>query len=555
MAQAPELVFLPLGGVGEIGMNLALYGFGQRDRRSWLAVDFGVAFAHADLPGVDLILPDIDFLEKRRASLAGIVITHAHEDHLGALIDLWPRLRVPVYATAFAANLLAAKVAGEPGAAAVPITLVTPGERVAIGPFEVEYINVAHSIPESNALAIRTALGTVVHSADWKLDDTPTVGAPTDEARLRAIGEEGVLALVCDSTNALREGRSPSEAEVGRELADIISTARRRVAFTAFASNVGRIRSIALATGAAGRNLVVVGRAMRRIIDVSQELGLLEGAPPFLGEDAYPELPPDKVVALLSGSQGEPRAALARVAVGSHPRVELAAGDIVVFSARAIPGNELDINRIVNALTARRIRVLTDRDRLVHVSGHPRRDELREIYRWLKPKIAIPVHGEAMHLAAHADLARELAVPAVLTIADGDMVRLAPDPVEQIDEIAAGRLYKDGLIVGGIDAVGVTERRRLSFAGHVGVSVVIDRRGDLLADPQVSPFGLPAGDGGGRPLMETIMDAVVDAIESLPRPRRKDAEAVREAVRRAVRAAVAGVWGKKPVCTVVVTVV
>ncbi len=550
-----ELVFLPLGGVGEIGMNLGLYGFGPRHNRTWIAVDFGVAFAHADLPGVDLVFPDISYLEEERTNLAGIVITHAHEDHYGALIDLWPRLRVPVYATAFTANLLAAKVIGEPGAQAVPVTVVKPGQRVSVGPFDVEYINVAHSIPESHALAIRTPLGTVLHTGDWKLDDTPTVGHPTDVARLKAIGAEGVLALVCDSTNAMREGRSPSETEVGRELVEIVKQAKGRVAFTTFASNVGRIKSIALAAKATGRNVVICGRALRRVIEVASELHMLDDMPPFLDEDAFAHLPRDKVVAILTGSQGEPRAALARVAIDDHPRIELVKGDLVVFSARAIPGNELEINRIVNALTTRGVHVLTDRDRLVHVSGHPRRGELTEMYGWIKPQIAIPVHGEPMHLLAHADLARELGVETVVEIKDGVMTRLAPAPVREVDQIDVGRLYKDGRLIADLDGVGIPDRRKLAFAGHVAVSIVMDRKGEQAADPDIALTGLPVKDATGRPFEETVMNAIVGTIDSLPRPQKRDPDVLGEAVRRAVRAAAAEAWGKKPICTVFVAVV
>ena len=551
-----ELVFLPLGGVGEIGMNLALYGFGPRHDRAWLAVDFGVSFAHSDLPGVDLVFPDIGYLEEERINLLGIAITHAHEDHFGALVDLWPRLRVPVYATAFTANLLAAKIAAEPGAAPVPVTVVKAGDRIPLGPFDVEYINVTHSIPESHALAIRTPLGLVLHSGDWKLDERPTVGLPTDVARLKAIGEEGVLALISDSTNAMREGRSPSETEVEREIAEIIRSARgRRVAFTTFASNVGRLRSIALAARAAGRDVVVVGRAMRRVIDVAAELGMLDDMPPFLTDEAYAYLPRDKVVVLLTGSQGEQRAVLARVAFDDHPRIELTEGDIVVFSARAIPGNEYDIIRIMNALAERGIRVVTDRDRLVHTSGHPRRDEMRDLYGWLKPRIAIPVHGEPIHLAAHADLAREIGVETVLEVKDGIVTRLAPKPVTQIDEIEARRLYKDGRLIADLEGIGVAERRRLSFAGHVTVAIVVDERGKVINEPQVELIGIARVDAAGRPMEEAAMDAVMATLDSVPRPVRRDPDALGEAVRRAVRAAIAHAWGKKPLCTVFVSVV
>jgi ribonuclease J len=553
--QNDELVFLPLGGVGEIGMNLGLYGYGPPHNRSWLAVDFGVAFAGPDLPGVDLIFPDISYLEEERSNLNAIVLTHAHEDHFGAIIDLWPRLRVPVYATAFTAGLLNAKLASEPGAVPIPVNIVVPGAPFTVGPFEVEYVNVAHSIPESHALAIRTPLGLVVHSGDWKIDETPVVGPPTDAERLRQIGDEGVLALICDSTNAMRDGKSPSETEVGRELVEIVKAAKNRIAFTTFASNVGRLRSVALAAAAAGRDIVVVGRAMRRVIDVATELGYLAGLPPFLDEEAFAYLPRDRVVLLLTGSQGEPRAALARVAEDDHRNIELVPGDVVVFSSRAIPGNEKAINGIINALVGRGIRVITDRDRLVHVSGHPRREELREMYGWIRPSIVVPVHGEAMHLAAHAAFARELGVKTVLTIENGEMVRLAPAPAEQIDEIAAGRIYKDGRIIGDIDAVGVAERRKLSFAGHVVVSVILDAKGNIVLDPELETVGLPRDDGAGRPIEEAILSAAVGTLESLSRARRRDPDAVSESVRRAVRAAVRDAWGKKPICTVFVAIV
>ena len=550
-----ELVFLPLGGVGEIGMNLALYGYGPPRKRTWLAVDFGVAFAHADLPGVDLVFPDIAFLERNRANLAGIVITHAHEDHFGALIDLWPRLNVPVYATAFTAGLLAAKIAGESGAAPVPVNLVKAGQRVTVGPFEVEYINVAHSIPESHALSIRTPLGTVLHSGDWKLDDNPSIGAPTDVARLKAIGGEGVLALISDSTNVMREGRSPSEAEVAAELADIVKHAKGRVAFTTFASNVGRIKSIAVAARAAGRDVIISGRALRRSIEVASELGMLDDMPPFLDEDAFRHLPRNKVVVVLTGSQGEPRASLAKVAAGEHPRIDFVPGDLLIYSAREIPGNELDIDNILNALTLLGVTIVTDAERLVHTSGHPRRDEMRDLYGWIKPQIAIPVHGQAMHLAAHAELARELGVETVISALNGKVIRLAPGRAEPVDAIEPGRIYKDGRLIGSLEDMGVADRRKLSFAGHVAVSIVVDGKGDQLVDPDVMLTGLPARDREGRPMEDVALKAVVGTVDSLPRAQRRDPDALAEAVRRAVRGAIGEAWGKKPVCTVFVAVV
>jgi len=554
-AATDDFVFLPLGGVGEIGMNLALYGYGPSNRRRWIGIDFGISFGGPDLPGVDIVLPDIRYMVEERDFIDAIIITHAHEDHFGALLDLWPRLRVPVYASPFTAGLLNAKRAAQPGAPEIPINIVHPGDRITIGDFEVEFIAVAHSILEPMALAIRTPLGTVVHTGDWKLDPAPVLGPVTDGARFAAIGDEGVLALVCDSTNAMRDGRSPSETEVGLSLTEIVKEATGRVAFTTFASNVGRIKSIALAAQAADRQVVVVGRALRRAIEVATELGYMEGLPAFLDEESYGYLPRSKVVAILTGSQGEPRAALARIAEDEHKFVGLSPGDTVVFSARPIPGNEKAIGNIINALCDQGIVVITDRDRLVHVSGHPRRDELAEMYGWVRPEIAIPVHGEAMHLWAHAAFARDMGVKQVVLTENGNIVRLAPGSAEEIDDVPVGRLYKDGMIISDEDGVGVPERRKLGFAGHVAISVVLDSKGGVAVDPEIALTGLPIQGVSGHPFEETVMTAVLGTIESIPRARRRDAELVREAIRRSVRASVRQAWGKKPLCTVFVAIV
>ncbi|MGC1465171.1 MAG: ribonuclease J [Pseudolabrys sp.] len=545
-----ELVFAPLGGVGEIGMNLSIYGIGDARKRTWLAVDLGVSFASEEhLPGIDLILPDVRYLVEERKNLAGLVLTHAHEDHFGAVLDLWPRLGIPVYATPFTAALLAAKRASEPGAPEIPVTIIPVGGRFAVGPFDIELVSMAHSIPESNALIIRTPAGTVLHTGDWKIDPTPVLNDPTDEKKLRALGEEGCLALVGDSTNAVRDGRSPSEADVAKAITDIIKTARGRVAVTTFASNVGRLRTVANAAHAAGREVVLVGRAMERIVNVARETGYLDGVQPFRSADIYGHLPRDKVVALCTGSQGEPRAALARIAEDQHPDVTLSRGDLVIFSARAIPGNEKAIGRVLNGLIEQGIEIITDRTHLVHVSGHPRREEVEDLIGWVKPAILIPVHGEALHLHEHAALARRCGVPNVITCRNGDLVRIAPSP-GVVDEVPAGRIYKDGRLLVDADARTVADRRRLSFAGAVSIALAITDKGELAADPELDLIGIPERDSAGELLADTVYDAVVSCFESLPRGRRRDADSVAEAIRRAVRAAVAGRWGKKPMCHV-----
>jgi ribonuclease J len=536
-------------------MNLSIYGLGDERRRTWMAVDFGVSFAGDDVPGVDLVLPDIRYLIEERKNLVGLVITHGHEDHIGAIIDLWPRLKVPIYATPFTAALLEAKRRGEPGAPEIPVTIIPVGGRFNVGPFDVEYVSVAHSIPESNALIIRTPAGIILHTGDWKIDATPVIGPPTDEAKLRAIGDEGVLALVGDSTNAVREGRSPSETDVAKTLAELITSAPGRVAVTTFASNVSRLRCVADAARACGREVVLVGRAMERIVQVARETGYFDGVQPFRGVDAYGYLPPDKVLALCTGSQGEPRAALSRISADDHPEVTFSRGDRVIFSSRAIPGNEKAVSRVINGLITQGIEVITDRTHLVHVSGHPRRAELEDMLRWVRPQIVLPVHGEPLHMAEHADLARKIGVPKVITCQDGDVVRLAPDGPKIIDEVPVGRFYKDGRIL--VDALARTipDRRRLGFAGIVSVAVAVSEKGELLADPKIELAGIPETNATGESFSDLVYNAVLDTVENLPRARRRDPEAISESVSRAVRSTVAREWNKKPTCHVHVLVV
>src|ERR1700677_2041881 len=551
-----ELVFAPLGGIGEIGMNLSIYGFGEERRRQWIIIDCGVSFASEEhLPGVDLILPDIRYLIQERKNILGLVLTHGHEDHLGAIIDLWPRLNVPLYATPFTAALFEAKRASEPAAPPIPFNVIPVGGQLTLGPFTIDFINVAHSIPESNALAIRTPAGTVLHTGDWKIDLTPVIGAPTDSAKLKAFGDAGVLALVGDSTNAVRDGRSPSESDVAKTLAELIRTAPRRVAVTTFASHVGRLRAVADAARAAEREVVLVGRAMERVAQVARETGYLDGVQDFRSVESYGYLPPDKVLALCTGSQGEPRAALSRIARDEHPEVTLAKGDRVIFSSRAIPGNEKAVGEVINGLVMQGIEVITDRTHLVHVSGHPRRDELRDMIGWVRPKILVPAHGEALHLAEHAELARGAGVPQVLVCRNGDLVRLAPGSAEIIDEVPSGRLYKDGALLLSAEARTVAARRRLSFAGVVSVALALSEKGQLMADPEIELIGVPETDAGGRSMEEIAREAIDEAFAALPKPRLRDPDEVAEAVRRAVRGAIAQAWRKKPICHVHVLVV
>lgn len=556
MTRPDELTFSPLGGVGQIGMNLSIYGLGNRHQRSWLAIDLGVYFGDEEhLPGIDLVMPDITFLEKQKKNLVGLVLTHAHEDHFGAIIDLWPKLQCPIYATRFSASLFEAKCAAERGSPQIPVTVVESGSRINIGPFDVEFIPVAHSIPESHAIALHTPVGTVLHTGDWKIDPTPIIGKPTDEKRLRELGDQGVLAIIGDSTNAVRDGRSPSEMEVAATLTKLVMASKGRVAVTTFASNVARVRAVAEAAQASGREVVLVGRAMERVVQVARECGYLDGLPAFRSADYYGHFPPDKVLALCTGSQGESRAALARIANDDHPLVTLNKGDTVIFSSRTIPGNEKAVGTIVNGLVTQGIEVITDRDALVHVSGHPRRDELRDMISWVRPELLIPVHGEALHLSEHAKLARACGVPKVMIVKTGDLVKLGPGDSAVIDQLPSGRIFKDGMILESEKSRAVTERRRLGFAGCAMVALAINSKGDLLDDPAVDLIGIPEKSSAGLLLDDIVYDIVVDVVENLPKARKRDPDAMAESVRRAVRSTLAEHWGKKTICYVQVLVV
>ena len=550
-----ELVFVGLGGLGEIGMNLYLYGYGPPDARKWLMVDCGITFPEGEFdPGIDVILPDVRFIEENRGDLVGILITHAHEDHIGAVIELWPRLKAPVYATPFTAGMLRAKLAEWGGDLQIPINVVQLDSRFKLGPFDVELVTLAHSIPEMSAVALRTPQGLVFHTGDFKFDATPVIGTPLDETRLKRLGEEGVQALIIDSTNAFREGASPSEQDVAKSLAEIIAKAKTRVAVTTFSSNVARIKAVAEAARAANRQVVVAGRALHRVIEVAVDTGYLPQGFRFLDQDQFKTLQRRDIVLLCTGSQGEQRAALARIAEEEHPEISFDKGDIVIFSSRTIPGNEKAVGRIQNNLARAGCDILTDNEALVHVSGHPRRDELRRMYSLLRPKVVVPMHGEARHLKAQAQLARDQGAETVFTVQDGEIVRLAPDPAV-IDDAPVARLFRDGrLLVPEADGP-VRARRKLAAVGIVMVSLCLSRRGELMAEPLAELDGVPAETADGEDMLDVVLDAVDGTWRSLPGPGRKSPDLVSEAVRRAVRSAVAQVWGKKPICKVLVNVI
>jgi ribonuclease J len=537
-----ELIFLPLGGAGEIGMNMNLYGFAGK----WLLVDLGITFADGEQPGIDLITPDPTFIAERRDDLVGLIITHAHEDHLGAVAHLWPRLRCPVWATPFAAVLLRSKLEEAGLTAEVPVHLIRPDERLQVGPFSLDFIALTHSTLEMNALAIRTDAGLVLHTGDWKLDPDPLVGPVSDVEALRRLGDEGVMAMIGDSTNALVEGNSGSERDVRDTLMEICAERTGRIAVTTFASNVARIDTVAKVAAAHDRNLVLVGRSLWRILAAARKCGYLADIVPPLTDVEGAYLPPDKVLFLCTGCQGESRAALSRIATGAHRHVVFEKGDVVIFSSRIIPGNEMTISRVQNRLLWNGVEVIGEKECGVHVSGHPCRDELAEMYRLVRPKIAVPVHGEYKHMLAHAELARSLQVPEAIVIENGQALRLLPGAVEVVAEVQSGRCYIDGGVVVPANDDGVRTRRKLMVNGGAAVILVTDDDGVLLADPELVFQGM-VSDNRELSLEDEGCRVVEAALDGLPKAARRNDLRMTEAARIALRRLIRDRLGKRAV--------
>ncbi len=540
---ADELLFVPLGGSNEIGMNLNLYAY----KGKWLMIDLGIGFADAYLPGVEILLPDIEFIIQHKKDLLGIVLTHAHEDHLGAVPYLWEELRCPVYATPFTHAVLKAKLADEGNSTKIKVTEVHPGSKIQLGPFEFEMIPLTHSIPEMQAVALRTDKGVVMHTGDWKLDPDPLVGPATDEATLKKYGDEGVLAMVCDSTNVFVDGESGSEAGVRDSLAEIIGRCKNRVAVTTFASNIARIESIVRAAQQAGRRVALAGRSLHRVTNAAKESGYLQDVAPFLNEREIGTVAKDKLLIICTGCQGEPLAALSKVSRGEHPHIRLSPGDTVIFSSRKIPGNETRVAYIYNALTKMGIELITSKRSHVHVSGHPARDELTRMYQLVRPQIAVPTHGEARHIHEHALLARALQVPETVEAQNGSVILLSKDNAREIGNVPSGYVAVDGNSLISTDSPILKTRRKIRDDGFVGVSIVVDKKNELLAPVRISAPGSmdPLAD---KELVLMLAEEIEATIE---RAKPKDtADKISESVRTTMRKLFRDELGKKPVIDV-----
>ncbi|WP_426267748.1 ribonuclease J [Sphingomonas sp. LHG3443-2] len=542
MTPGNELLFLALGGSGEIGMNVNLYGTNGK----WLMVDCGMTFGDTDYPGIDLILPDLEFIEKRRKDLVGLVLTHGHEDHIGAIPYLAADLGVPLYATPFTAGLIAHKLEEEGLSGQVKVRLIHPGDVLDLGPFRVTPVPLAHSIPEANGLLIETPHGRVFHTGDWKLDPTPVLGNPTSPEKLRAIGDLGVDVMVCDSTNAFTDKASGSEAEVFDGLLKAVEESPGRVLVTTFASNAARLHTIGKVAEATGRQVAVAGRSIERYLQVARATGYLTDFPDTVRYDEAMRLPRRELLIVATGGQGEPRAALGRIAAGSH-EIKLGEMDTVIFSSRQIPGNERAVGRVMNQLAVLGVRTITERQAHVHVSGHPGRPELQQMYDWIRPKLLVPVHGERRHLLEQARLGIESGVPGSLIQENGDLIRLAPGEPKKIGEERVGRLVLDGDVILPADGATINERRRISFQGVIAVSIVLRSNGSLAADPVVRAVGVPVEEDRD----DFIRDAQATAAKAVTPIR--DEDKLRETIRLAVRRC-ATLWtGKKPNVEVLVT--
>ena len=549
-----ELVFLPLGGSGEIGMNLNLFGFGPPHNRKWIIVDIGVSFGDLRTPGVEIIMPDTEYIEEYAEDVLAIVLTHAHEDHMGALARLWPRLKCPVYATPFTMYLVKDRLAETGLLGEVELHEMPLKSRFELGPFDLEYVTLTHSIPEPNGLAIRTPAGLVLHTGDWKIDEDPQIGEPTDVSRLNELRDEGVLAMICDSTNAMTPGRAGSESGVRTELSRLIANRKGKgIAVAAFASNVARLESIMMAAQDNDRVVCLVGRSMHRMVGAARSVGLLSGIKAFVDEEEAEAIPKGNVLYLCTGSQGEPRAALSRISKGERRHISLGEGDVVIFSSKIIPGNGKQIFALQNRLAGEGVEIITEKDRDIHVSGHPYKDELKQMYSWVKPKISIPVHGERRHLMEHAKLAIGEGVPHAHAPSNGEMIKLSPDGPEIVDIVPSGRLHEDGHVIVKDSDNGLRQRRRMAYAGHISISLVYNSKGRLVSGPDPRISGFPEGENEEHldDLLDEVADAAEEAFAGVSKKAKAEEDNVEDRISSVVKRHINRLTGKRTIVEVI----
>jgi ribonuclease J len=551
--KSDQLYFIPLGGSEQFGVNFNLYGYNGK----WLAIDCGIGFAGNRYPGIDILLPDPSFIEDRREDLVGLIVTHAHEDHVGAIPYLWPRLRCPIYCSEFTATVLQSKFEEAPECAGSQVNVIKAGETIDLDPFKASFIHISHSIPDNLSVVVDSPVGKVLHSGDWNLDATPVIGEPTDIDSFKKVGDEGVIAYVGDSTNSGVDGRSGSEGDVENGLKKVFKECKGRVAITLFSSNISRIQSIARAAEATGRSTCVMGRSLHRMVQSAKRCGMLSDIAEFIDERDISGLPDDKIVILMTGSQGEYRAMLPRIARGDHPHVKFHRGDTVIYSSRAIPGNDVEINAVKNILSSSGVNIITadDTDHTIHVSGHPCREEVNDMYQWVKPPLVVPVHGERANLEAQASFARKCQIKNVIVPNNGSVIQISGEP-KIIDHVETGLLAMDANRVIDSSHPSINERRKLQYSGTIHISVVIDARGDLITDPQVTTVGLIDRDDPDEYIFEQdIMEEVEDILSDMKRRGRNNPDSIQEKIRIGVRRFSMNVLRIKPKTTVHVTVI
>ena len=543
-----ELLYSPLGGAGEIGMNMNLYAYGEPDNHKWIIVDIGVTFADDTYPGIDLIYPDAGFINDKKDNLLGIILTHAHEDHIGAVVYVWPKLKCQIYATPFTAALLIEKFKEKKIDITNYLKIVELGGKINLSPFKIEFVTLTHSIAEPNGLKIDTPSGTIFHTGDWKYDPDPLVGDKINSSRLKEIGEEGVMAMICDSTNVFSIGRSGSEADVRKSLIDIIEKQKKRIIVTSFASNVARMETIFFCAQKTGRQISLVGRSMQKIYKAAKKCGYLDEAVEPVDARDVKNISRDKIIYLCTGSQGEPLGAMNRISNYIHPDVYLEAGDTVIFSSKIIPGNEKKLYNLHNKLVREGIEVISEETDFVHVSGHPNRDDLKDMYNWIKPECLIPVHGEQRHMLEHINFAKEMNVKYPLKVENGDIVRLSPGSPEVYDKAPYGKVFLDGHIPVEEDSQFIKERKNLSSNGFLSVTIIITSKGKIYNNVFINFLGLPIYE------VEQFKNELQELIESTTRTfslnNKKQDENYKEAIKIICRKFSKEKTGKKPITNI-----